>query len=387
MKKIYFVFAILVVSICSCSDATLTDGPKEYLVLPEQPYAYDQLNLPQGTSPTIFDDFGFINGQPVFNGKMEVTPWGATLGRVLFYDKKLSLNNTVACASCHHQDKAFSDGKQFSTGFEGRVTTRNSMAIINPILQNNLFWDSRSQSIHDLSLRPVINHIEMGMDNLDNLVGKLENTDYYKPLFLKAFGTEDISPENISKAISQFVASITTNRSRFDISQKDGSSNLNSLEIMGMELFNSDKAKCASCHGGGNMAAQDGPNDPYGSGGGSFGSPTDDLKGATNIGLELDYADNGLGNGRFRIPSLRNIDLTSPYMHDGRFNTLEEVIDHYTNGVKPHKNLDVKFTDGHGNLKRLDLNSIEKKAIIAFLKTLTDTEMTKDPKWSNPFRS
>ncbi|MBK9733576.1 MAG: hypothetical protein IPO92_00880 [Saprospiraceae bacterium] len=121
------------------------------------------------------------------------------------------------------------------------------------------------------------------------------------------------------------------------ISLKDGSSNLNSLEIMGMELFNSDKAKCASCHGGGNMAAQDGPNDTYGSGGGSFGSPGEDLMGATNIGLELDYADNGVGNGRFRIPSLRNIDLTSPYMHDGRFSTLEEVIDHYTNGVKPHK--------------------------------------------------
>ena len=154
---------------------------------------------------------------------------------------------------------------------------------------------------------------------------------------------------------------------------------------MGMELFNSDKAKCSSCHGGGNMSALDGPNDPYG-GGGSF-TAVQDLRGATNIGLDIVYKDNGLGNGKFKIPSLRNIELTGPYMHDGRFKTLEEVVNHYTNGIKPHQHLDVKFTDGKGNVKPLNLNSIEKKAIIAFLKTLTDQEMTKDPKWSNPFRS
>jgi len=387
MKRISFVFTFFLLVILACSDKSLISSAEENLSLPNVPYAYDQLSLPAGSSIAgSFDDFTINNNEVTFsNNKTEITPWGATLGRVLFYDKKLSLNNTVSCASCHHQDKAFADGLQFSTGFEGRVTTRNSMAIVNPILQNNLFWDSRSKTIHDLSLQPVQNHIEMGMEDLNRLVSKLENTEYYKPLFKKAFGTNEINPTNISKALSQFVASITTSRSRFDSGSKNNFSNFSELEKMGMELFNSDKAKCSSCHGGGNMSALDGPNDPYG-GGGSFSS-FQDLRGATNIGLDIVYKDNGLGNGKFKIPSLRNIELTGPYMHDGRFKTLEEVVNHYTNGIKPHQHLDVKFTDGKGNVKPLNLNSIEKKAIIAFLKTLTDQEMTKDPKWSNPFRS
>lgn len=387
MKRISFVFTFFILVILACSDKSLVTSPEENLSLPNEPYAYDKLSLPVGSSIAgSFDDFTIDNNVVTFsNNKTEITPWGATLGRVLFYDKKLSLNNTVSCASCHHQEKAFADGLQFSTGFEGRVTTRNSMAIVNPILQNNLFWDSRSKTIHDLSLQPVQNHIEMGMEDLNRLVSKLENTEYYKPLFKKAFGTNEINPTNISKALSQFVASITTSRSRFDAGSINNFNNFSELEKMGMELFNSDKAKCSSCHGGGNMSALDGPNDPYG-GGGSF-TAVQDLRGATNIGLDIVYKDNGLGNGKFKIPSLRNIELTGPYMHDGRFKTLEEVVNHYTNGIKPHQHLDVKFTDGKGNVKPLNLNSIEKKAIIAFLKTLTDQEMTKDPKWSNPFRS
>lgn len=387
MKRISFVFTFFLLVILACSDKSLVTSPEENLSLPNEPYAYDKLSLPVGSSIAgSFDDFTIDNNVVTFsNNKTEITPWGATLGRVLFYDKKLSLNNTVSCASCHHQEKAFADGLQFSTGFEGRVTTRNSMAIVNPILQNNLFWDSRSKTIHDLSLQPVQNHIEMGMEDLNRLVSKLENTEYYKPLFKKAFGTNEINPTNISKALSQFVASITTSRSRFDAGSINNFNNFSELEKMGMELFNSDKAKCSSCHGGGNMSALDGPNDPYG-GGGSF-TAAQDLRGATNIGLDIVYKDNGLGNGKFKIPSLRNIELTGPYMHDGRFKTLEEVVNHYINGIKPHQHLDVKFTDGKGNVKPLNLNSIEKKAIIAFLKTLTDQEMTKDPKWSNPFRS
>ena len=387
MKRISFVFTFFLLVILACSDKSLVTSHEENLSLPNEPYAYDKLSLPVGSSIAgSFDDFTIDNNVVTFsNNKTEITPWGATLGRVLFYDKKLSLNNTVSCASCHHQEKAFADGLQFSTGFEGRVTTRNSMAIVNPILQNNLFWDSRSKTIHDLSLQPVQNHIEMGMEDLNRLVSKLENTEYYKTLFKKAFGTNEINPTNISKALSQFVASITTSRSRFDAGSINNFNNFSELEKMGMELFNSDKAKCSSCHGGGNMSALDGPNDPYG-GGGSF-TAVQDLRGATNIGLDIVYKDNGLGNGKFKIPSLRNIELTGPYMHDGRFKTLEEVVNHYINGIKPHQHLDVKFTDGKGNVKPLNLNSIEKKAIIAFLKTLTDQEMTKDPKWSNPFRS
>jgi cytochrome c peroxidase len=387
MMRISLVYTFFLFIIAACSDKSLISPIEEKLTLPEIPYGYDQLSLPIGSNIAgSFDNFELIDNQTIFsNSRAEITPWGATLGRVLFYDKKLSLNNTVSCASCHHQDKAFADGLQFSTGFEGRITTRNSMAIINPIVQNNLFWDSRSKTIHDLSLQPVQNHIEMGMEDLDRLVNKLENTEYYKPLFKKAFDEENISPENISKALSQFVASITTSRSRFDAGAQNNFSQFSELEKMGMQLFNSEKAKCSSCHGGGNMSALDGPNDPYG-GGGSFSS-AQDLRGATNIGLDLVYKDNGLGNGRFKIPSLRNIELTGPYMHDGRFSSLEQVVDHYSNGIKPHQHLDIKFTDGKGNVKPLNLSSLQKKAIVAFLKTLTDPEMTTDPKWSNPFKS
>ena len=214
MMRISLVYTFFLFIILACSDKSIISPIEEKLTLPDVPYGYDQLSLPAGSNVAgSFENFDLINNQPIFsNSRAEITPWGATLGRVLFYDKKLSLNNTVSCASCHHQDKAFADGLQFSTGFEGRITTRNSMAIINPIVQNNLFWDSRSKTIHDLSLQPVQNHIEMGMEDLDRLVNKLENTEYYKPLYKKAFGEENISYEKISKALSKFVASITTSR-------------------------------------------------------------------------------------------------------------------------------------------------------------------------------
>lgn len=384
LKFFLFAFATLLIS---CGDKALIVTEDVKPTLPAQPYDYDNLALPVGTAPagSTFNQFEFINGVPVvITKKTEITPWGATLGRVLFYDKKLSLNNTVSCGTCHHQDKGFADGLRFSTGFEGRVTTRNSMAITNPIVQNNLFWDSRSKNIHELSLQPVQNHIEMGMENLDNLVQKIEKTDYYSELFKKAYGSEEVTAEKISMALSQFVGSITTSRSKLDIGQTNNFSNFTELEMLGKSIFHSETAKCSGCHGGNNFSALDGPNDPYGGGGGSINN--NDLRGATNIGLDLVYADNGLGNGNFKIPGLRNIELTAPYMHDGRFSTLEEVVDHYSEGIKPHKHLDVKFKDNLGNVKPLKLSSLEKKALVAFLKTLTDKEMAANPKWSDPFR-
>lgn len=390
MKRSLFFTIVLIILLAACADTDFGVQKEKELVLPDYPYIYDKLALPinADVNTNIISDIkigpdGSVTFIPI---NINITNWGATLGRVLFYDTKLSLNNTISCGSCHHQDKSFADGQRFSQGFEGRITERNSMAIVNPITQNNLFWDSRSKNIHDLSLKPVQNHIEMGMENLDRLVDKLQNTPYYENLFINAFGDDNVTKERISNALSQFVGSITSNNSKFDLGVINGFTNFTELEKIGRSLFMSDRAKCSSCHGAGNFAALDGPNDPYG-GGGSFGfeSPTEDLRGATNIGLDLVYKDQGVGDGKFRIPSLRNIELTGPYMHDGRFSTLEEVINHYSEGIKPHAQLDVKFTDGKGNVKPLNLSSIEKKALIAFLKTLTDQSMTKDPKWSDPF--
>jgi cytochrome c peroxidase len=387
MKRFFFFFTLVVVSFASCTKDTGVTTIKEELSLPAQPYEYDKLSLPAGLAPasTFFSNIetGLVI-DPMPGGSFpEITPWGATLGRVLFYDKKLSLNNTISCASCHHQDKAFTDGKAVSPGFEGRLTTRSSMAIVNPIAQHNLFWDSRSKTIHDLSLQPVQNHIEMGMENLDRLVVKLQNAGYYADLFEKAYGDKNITPERIAVSLSQFVGSITSNSSRFDAGMSNNFQHFTDLERLGMQLFHSERAKCSSCHGGNNFAAQDGPFDTYG--GGSIDG-SQDLRGATNIGLDIVYKDNGLGDGKFKIPTLRNIGLTAPYMHDGRFKTLDEVVEHYISGIKPHKHLDVKFKDVKGNVRPLQLNSIEKKALIAFLHTLTDTKMTADPKWSNPFK-
>lgn len=399
-------FAFLVFGTVSCNDE-VTEITDQGVPVLDESFEYQNPKLPVGLTaasniinfdpnmggPIIIDNGTvggvFVDGNVILTGSfsdinrfVKITNEGAKLGRVLFYDKKLSLNNTIACASCHHQDKAFADGLAVSPGFEGRQTSRNSMAILNPITQNNLFWDSRSQSIHDLSLRPVQNHIEMGMEDVDFLSKKLSETSYYNALFKEAFGDASITPERISDALSQFIASITTSQSKFDKLARGEGVAFTELENMGMNLFFSSKAKCSSCHAGGNFSAPDGIFDPYG--GGSSGG--EDLRGTANIGLDLVPVDAGLGEGKFKIPSLRNITLTAPYMHDGRFKTLEEVLDHYTHGIKATAALDPKFKDESGRVKPIALSPLEKKAIIAFLGTLQDDSFTKDPKFSSPFK-
>jgi len=374
----------------SCRDEITLPETASRPTLPSTPYDYQNIVLPPNvfTAQNSFfiDDIGF--GNEIFVDPanfVNVTNEVATLGRVLFYDKQLSLNNTISCGSCHHQEKAFADGKQFSTGFEGKLTTRNSMGFQNLISQRNLFWDSRSFSLADLSLKPVQNHVEMGMEDLGKLAEKLSRLDYYPALFEKAFQDPEITPDRISQGITQFISSITTANSRFDRSTiAGGDTQLSSLEIMGRNIFNSQKAMCSSCHAGNNFAAADGPNDPYGGGGEIFGT---DLKGTTNIGLDLTDRDAGRKEGSFKIPSLRNIALTGPYMHDGRFKTLEEVIDHYSHGIKNNPNLDKKFRDSHGEVVQLNFTDLEKKALVAFLNTLTDDVMTRDPKYSDPFKN
>lgn len=405
-KAIYFSTLLLAGFLIASCDSEIQE-PKITHKTPKLPavsYNYAQLKLPAnaqvanaGFIPvngsvnfSTFPAGTIVNGVRVdptmINGvqhqPVAITNEGAALGRVLFYDPNLSFNNTISCGSCHEQAKGFADGKALSPGFEGRITDRNSMAIANPITQNNLFWDSRSFSISDLSLQPVQNHIEMGMESLKKLETKLRNIDYYPALFQKAYGTPDISSERVSNAISQFVASITTSESKFDKGLSTNFSDFTVLEKHGMELFFSSKSMCSTCHSGANFSAPDGPLDEYG------GSSPDgqSAKGTTNIGLDaVSLTDKGLRDGNFKIPTLRNIGLTAPYMHDGRFKTLEEVLDHYTSGIKPNKNLDKKFKNPDGSVKSVKLDDFEKKAIVAFLQTLTDTKMTTNPKYSNPF--
>ena len=258
------------------------------------------------------------------------------------------------------------------------------MSILNPLFNNNMFWDSRAASPFTLALMPVFNHIEMGMENDEMLVTKLSQTSYYPELFEDAFGEKTVTKERIATAISQFVNCIFSMESKFDKGQLDSFTHFTPIEKYGMELFFSDNLKCAQCHSGNNFSAPDFVGGGYGGGGG--GSSSDDPKGTANIGLDVVYKDNGRGNGKFKIPSLRNIELTGPYMHDGRFKTLEEVINHYSHGIKDHPQLDDKFRV-NGVAKKFNFTENDKAALISFLKTLTDYNLITNPKFSDPFNN
>lgn len=398
-------FAAIGLHNCTPDNQLPSTGSEPKLVLPTQDYDYkagvqafmkDLPTLSGGrvdtsamNSNVFFNNGFFLNSDPRFvpsnfgNSINEVKNEVATLGRVLFYDKKMSINNTISCGSCHLQSKAFSDVADGSTGFKGSKTPRNSMSIANPVLTRNLFWDSRSKSLDDMVLKPVQNHIEMGMEDLNFLASKLHKLNYYPALFRKAFNSDDITPDKINMALKQFLASMVTHNSKFDVGTKTKFSNYNTLELAGKDLFMSERLSCTKCHTGANFSLgdeiSDGGMNPYG---GSSGT-----EGTANVGLDMVYKDNGRGNGKFKIPSLRNIELTGPYMHDGRFKTLEQVIEHYNNGVQAHPSLDANLKAADGTPRRLNLSSLEKTALIAFLKTLTDNTYTTDVKYSDPFQN
>lgn len=316
----------------------------------------------------------------------------ATLGRVLFYDTKLSKNEAVSCASCHKQELAFSDDKALSEGFEGELTFRNSLALGSvPNFKSSygggsslfgvnqqFFWDERAHSIRAQSVQTIQDDIEMGMD-MSELVTRLSGLDYYDILFTKAYGNFNVTEQKITDALEEFINAMVSVNTRFDdamdISQNGAESNFalfNTEENLGKALF---IQHCSACHGT-NMSV----------------SP----RSVANNGLDVDYEDKGVGNitlneedeGKFKVPFLRNIALTAPYMHDGRFATLEEVIEHYNSGIKPHANLDDTLRDllNPAYPKRLNLSDDEKDALIAFLHTLTDRELMADAKFADPFK-
>ncbi|HEX8061178.1 MAG TPA: cytochrome c peroxidase [Cyclobacteriaceae bacterium] len=338
-----------------------------------------------------------------YNNFADSTNAISTLGRVLFYDRNLSLNNTVACASCHKQEFGFADNKQFSPGFGGQVTTRNSMPVQNlqagnfAMLfdvkigstffapgQGHLFWDGRESSLEKLVLQPIGNHIEMGIPDAQTLTSKLSVLPYYSSLFNDAFKSTQINSDRVATAISTFCNNINTTNTRFDkftfsrfatVDVAAPTSDLNSLELEGMLLFEQ-KYDCNSCHG------------VQTTNGYIFNGTF------ANIGLDANNEDLGRAKvtgiagdaGKFKIPSLRNVVYTAPYMHDGRFATLEDVIDHYSDGIEDNPNLDPKLTDGAGHARNMNISEHEKQAIIAFLHTLSDKSVLTDPKFSDPFK-
>lgn len=301
------------------------------------------------------------------------------LGRVLFYDKNLSANNSISCASCHKQELAFADNKAQSIGFENRLTGRNSMAIQNiappmgSMESSPLFWDGRETDLISLVSKPIANHIEMGMDDPNRLIEKLNRLDYYRPILDKAAGVgEKLNMSLLSQSMAMFLTNIRASNSKFDQS-KFGVSHLNALEAQGEILFNT-TYQCSSCH------------NP------STGFYTS--SGFHNIGLETNNQDKGRMNvtssssdeGKFKAPDLHNVALTAPYMHDGRFNTLNEVLDHYSHGIQENKNLSPVLRKGDGSVLRMNIPEQDRKALIAFLESMTDYTMITNPQFANPFK-
>jgi cytochrome c peroxidase len=370
MKSIYSISLTVVTTIlifAACAKDATKSFESDNLKLPQSVLDY---SLPK-TSGGIVKSAHFRD-----NVNNPITNNGATLGRVLFYDKKLSLNNLVACGSCHHQDKAFSDGNAQSVGFKGGLTTRNAPALNNPCMDFAYFWDTRTKNLEDLTLQPISNHLEMGMENLDDLTKKLAKVNYYPELFKNAFGSTEISKERISSAMAQFIRSIVSVNSKYDDAMKNNLSPLTTEEKRGLTIFQS--THCMGCHSGPNLNGWSGGGD------------------TRNIGLDMQPKDLGASNGRFKVPSLRNVALTAPYMHDGRFKTLEEVVEHYNSRVQSDPNLDFQLKDGYPNFNafgggpglptRLNLSDEDKKALVAFLKTLTDNKFVADERYSNPFK-
>lgn len=315
---------------------------------------------------------------------------GIELGRMLFYDTRLSRDSTVSCATCHQQEKAFTDGRSLAVGIDGQQLERSTMSLVNLMWSTpRMFWDGRAESIEDQVLQPIENPKEMDLP-LREAIARLKSIPEYPERFEAAFGTRRIRKEHVAKALAQFVRSLVSQDSKYDRFLK-GELQLSESESKGMASFfthpdpsvNLRGSNCGDCH---RNFLTDGFKDGF-EGFANNGLDTDeDLEN----GL-FDVTGNPLDKGKFKVPSLRNIALTAPYMHDGRFNTLEEVLDHYNEHIRESETLDLLISSASneprepGDEIALKLNEEEKANILAFLLTLTDSTFITNEKYANPF--
>lgn len=314
------------------------------VLLPQLPAAaFNYSNLPFPTHIAV--SLPTVDNTPATN---QISNDGATLGRVLFYDKNLSKNNTVSCGSCHRQDLSFSDSAIKSKGFLGGSTDRHSMALLNVRFYKSgkMFWDERANTLEDQVLQPIQNTTEMGM-TLTELVTKISGLSYYPALFQKAFGTTEVSTDKISKALAQFVRSIVTYQSKYD-QVKQGIANFTADERDGETLFltaGNNNNTCAGCHAP-PMFITSNPAGPFG-----LGDPTD-------LGIN--------NQRRFKSGSLRNIANTAPYFHNGSVTSLQNML--------------------AANIPAHSVGPQDRQKLLAFLQTLTDLTSINDVKYADPFK-
>ena len=311
------------------------------------------------------------------------SPVVAALGRVLFHDRQLSFNAAVSCASCHKQDQGFGDAARFSTGFDGiGKTTAHAMRLANLrfFAAGTMFWDKRAASLEAQSTLPVQHPVEMGFDaahgGIPALVQRMQSLPYYPELFSAAYGDPAITEERMQQALSVFMRAMVSTNSRwdqafarvFDPNLPDKGVNkplpgFTDEENRGRELFMAPRAAggqaCAACHQ----------------------PPSFALGGSGSNGLDAGEA------RRMKSPSLKNVALSSSFMHDGRFSSLEEVVEHYSSGVQDGPALDARLKGPDGTALKPNLSPQDKAALVAFMKTLSDPVLASDPRFVSPFRA
>jgi cytochrome c peroxidase len=288
----------------------------------------------------------------------ELTKDKFELGRKLFYDGILSSDNTVSCGTCHSQVHGFADHNvNFSSGVNNLKGTRNSPAITNMIWSPSFMWDGGVNHIEVFSVAPITNPLEMN-ETMENVINKLNASASYRSAFKKAYRTETITDQLMLRALTSYMAMLVSSNSRYD-QFRQGKAIFTPQEVEGLQLF---EQKCASCHT----------------------APLYTNYTFQNNGLDSDFTDLGRGritldeadNGKFKVPSLRNVELTYPYMHDGRFWSLEQVLDHYDHGIKQSATLSNQLSSG------IPMTTEEKQKIILFLKTLTDYKVISEFKFA-----
>ena len=372
---------------------TIACDPKDDQIGPLSPNMDMRLDgIAYNPSPFVLPQ---INGLPAMQIPADnpLTVDGVKLGRYLFYEKILSLDSTISCGSCHRQDKAFTDGLPRAVGVNGAVGRRSSMSLINigyswrPSNLRNFMWDGRFKDLEEQIIAPIEDPVEMA-SNWTEVERRLRLHPHYPKLFRKAFGITYVSEINrnlASKAIAQFMRTLNSAYSKYDSVEWMSFNYFSDAEQRGYELFLGDvtgvpatyDAECAHCHSFSRNFANFARNN------------------FSNNGLQVaatlnDFTDKGLGaitsnptdNGRFKEVTLRNIALTAPYMHDGRLNTLEEVLDHYVSGGHSSPNVAGELTSAP-TLRTL--KSSQKRDIIAFLNALTDRTIINRTEWSDPF--
>lgn len=380
-RRIFIAFS-LAFAASACSDATATVAPTAdelaiTAALNVDPRAlpnYASQTLPAYYTPVLSREVVGLTANPITNA-------GATLGRVLFFDTQLSRTNNISCASCHAQSLAFGDSSQFSVGYEGGLTGAHSMRLTNARFNESgrYFWNKRALSLEAQTTEPVKDSVEMGFDaehgGITVMLARLQGLSYYPPLFRLAFGTDVITEARVQQALAQYVRSILATNSKWDAGYTTVDAapgvpnfatplpNLTAQEQRGQALYflppNAGGAGCQGCHV------------------------------APSFSLAANSLSNGLDAGNsvvFRAPSLKNVARSRRFMHDGRFTTLEQVVDFYDNGVQVGPATDARLIGPGGAPRRLDLTAADKAALVAFLRTLNEQTVGTDVRFTDPFK-